>query len=331
MPKVTTLDDYKQLAESRGGKCLSKTYINSRHKLEWQCSNGHTWFALTNNVKKGNWCRRCTLEKSRNTIEMMQELASNRGWKCLSTEYKSSNTPLKWQCEYGHVWEATYTHVKRDTYHCPACIGRKRTLKDLQEYAKSRGGKCLATEYTHHSIKLDWQCKHGHIWQSKPCILVTKSWCHKCAKMKKGTIEEMKAHAKSKKGKCLSTKYINCHTKLKWQCEKGHVWNATPSMVVSQGYWCAVCSGHKKTIEDMHAKARLNGGKCLSKELKTMKTPLKWECKLGHTWLAKPHYVYNRNSWCSVCRREERRQKRITEHDSEIKRLKRELVNEKKK
>jgi len=57
---------------------------------------------------------------------------------------------------------------------------------------------------------------------------------------KKLTIEEMQRIAESRGGKCLSEKYINNRTKLKWQCEKGHIWEAAP-----RRSWCPYCSENK--------------------------------------------------------------------------------------
>ncbi|PKM92484.1 MAG: hypothetical protein CVU81_00175, partial [Euryarchaeota archaeon HGW-Euryarchaeota-1] len=46
-------------------------------------------------------------------------------------------------------------------------------------------------------------------------------------------------------GKCLSTKYINANTKLKWQCKEGHRWEAIPSSI-KKGSWCPVCARKNK-------------------------------------------------------------------------------------
>ena len=42
------------------------------------------------------------------------------------------------------------------------------------------------------------------------------------------SIEEMQNIASNKKGTCLSTKYIDANTHLKWECSEGHIWEATP-------------------------------------------------------------------------------------------------------
>ena len=62
--------------------------------------------------------------------------------------------------------------------------------------------------------------------------------------MKKLTIELMQNIAKSRNGKCISKKYININTKLKWKCNNNHIWDATPKSI-KQGNWCKIC-GIKK-------------------------------------------------------------------------------------
>ena len=42
-------------------------------------------------------------------------------------------------------------------------------------------------------------------------------------------------------GKCLSTKYTSNKTKLRWQCKKGHEWEAIPHNI-KQGHRCPKCS-----------------------------------------------------------------------------------------
>lgn len=49
----------KNLAAINGGTCLSSVFINGRSKIEWECSNGHTWKASWDNTKKGSGCPEC--------------------------------------------------------------------------------------------------------------------------------------------------------------------------------------------------------------------------------------------------------------------------------
>ena len=60
MPAKLTIEEMRELAESRGGKCLSEKYVNACTKLHWQCAKGHEWEATPGNVKNAHtWCPVC--------------------------------------------------------------------------------------------------------------------------------------------------------------------------------------------------------------------------------------------------------------------------------
>ena len=65
---------------------------------------------------------------------------------------------------------------------------------------------------------------------------------------KKLTIKEMRQIAKERGGKCLSTKYVNVHTKLLWECSEGHQWKAKPSNI-KRGSWCRKCANRARKIK----------------------------------------------------------------------------------
>ena len=119
------------------------------------------------------------------------------------------------------------------------------TIQKMQEIAESRGGRCLSKVYRGILIELHWECAKGHKWWAMPNnIISNNTWCPICAGNVRLTIEEMQDIAESRGGRCLSKKYINVQTKLKWQCSKGHRWQATPSNIKS-GTWCPTCAGKK--------------------------------------------------------------------------------------
>ena len=247
-------------------------------------------------------------------IEELQEIASQRGGKCLSSKYINARTKLEWECKEGHEWEATYHNIKKGHW-CPKCakeVGLKRrlTIEEMQEVAKQRGGKCLSTEYKDIHTKLKWECKEGHVWEATPANIRKDQWCPKCGAKERGekrklTIEEMQDIARQRDGKCLSAEYINSDTKLEWQCKEGHEWEATPSSIKS-GRWCSKCANketglkRRLTIEEMQDIARQRSGKCLSTEYHNAKTKLRWECKEGHLWEATAAHIKN-GTWCPDC------------------------------
>lgn len=108
--KKLTIEDMHLLASSRGGKCLSKKYVNSQNKLEWECSEGHRWEAVPAKVRCGQWCRKCSGNAKKN-IEQMCELAAKYSGKCISKEYVNNMTTLEWVCKKGHFFTASYSGV----------------------------------------------------------------------------------------------------------------------------------------------------------------------------------------------------------------------------
>jgi hypothetical protein len=128
---------------------------------------------------------------------------------------------------------------------------RKSTLKEMQDIAKTMDGKCLSKKYVNSHIKLRWKCKKGHVWEAIPSNIKQGHWCPKCKNTKIGdslrlNIEEMQDIAKERGGECLSKKYTNSWTKLRWRCKEGHVWKSTPNNIKHQGSWCPICARKKR-------------------------------------------------------------------------------------
>jgi hypothetical protein len=268
--KKLTIQDIQRMAKEKWGKCLSKEYVNSHTRLRWQCGKGHKWKAIPNSICQGHWCPRCFYEtirpRSMLTIEEMHKMARKRGGKCLSREYGGSFTKLKWQCRKGHVWLAIPHHIRQGHW-CPHCAHEsRRTIKDMQKIARKRGGKCLSTAYVSRDSKLRWQCAKGHEWEARPENIKRGSWCPKCAAearaaKKKFTIEQMRKIARKRGGKCLSTVYVSTLSRLRWQCRKGHEWNAFPGNIIYHKEWCPDCAKEKRRAHKVVKKAAKKKGK----------------------------------------------------------------------
>lgn len=243
-PKI---EEMREIAKKRGGLCLSEKYIDVHTKLKWQCKKGHVWNAVPDSVKNANhWCPKCA-GNAKHELKDIKAFARKKGGECLSSEYKGVLEKLKWKCEKGHVWLTTANQVLNSKSWCPKCLGRDKTIHDLELFAKKRGGKCLSEKYEGAFKNIKWQCNKGHIWSAIPSNVLTKnSWCPFCSGHKGPTIEKIKAFAKERQGECLSDKYINSKTKLKWKCKKNHIWFAKAGVVINQKTWCPECAGRKK-------------------------------------------------------------------------------------
>jgi hypothetical protein len=251
---------------------------------------------------------------ARQRFVQLQALARARGGKCLSNAYITSQTPLAWCCEAGHMWETTPNEIRNGTW-CPYCAGKRKTIETMRLLAASKGGKCLSTEYKGGRTKLTWQCAEGHQWEAGPESITSGKWCPRCGRTRAGTkrkltIEAMKQLATKRGGKCLSEKYVNFSTALQWECVAGHQWLAPPSSV-RKGSWCSECARvegglqRRLTIDEMQTLALRQGGKCLSERYVSARTNLLWECALGHKWQATPTSI-KRGSWCRICSHEQR-------------------------
>ena len=141
-----TISDMKQLAESHGGKCLSESYSGSDTRLLWECSHGHIWEAIPNDVQRGRWCPNCKEQKKnqkkRKSLEELYGIAILGEGKCLSSTYYDVDTKLKWECKYGHQLESTPYSITRMEAGVLFCaykkVGshKKGTIEDMQSLAK---------------------------------------------------------------------------------------------------------------------------------------------------------------------------------------------------
>ena len=188
------LEEMRSVAISRGGKLLSKFYINESTKLEWVCKNGHRWKATPHNIKHYSWCPVCSLEqraanRRTHTIEEMHQLASSKGGVCLSKNFQSCTKKLRWRCKCGYKWETIPMLVIKGHW-CPKCARRvvakklTKTIEDVQRTAAKRGGVCLSKEYTNGQQKLIWSCSKGHKWKASANRVRSGTWCPTCARVR---------------------------------------------------------------------------------------------------------------------------------------------------
>lgn len=251
--KEARLEAMKSIAKERGGECLSKEYINSITKIQFKCSEGHSWMMPPHSIQSGQWCPKCGIkkrtEKRKTPIAVFHKIAKQNGGKLLSDNYINGHTKLLWQCRKGHQWRATGAMVVHAESWCPYCQGMYKNIKDMQDLAAKRGGKCLSKKYINTSTKLKWQCSKGHIWKSAPNNVISNCWCPTCGyeiatEKQKDDIGKYRKIARERGGKLVSEKYINNRTPLVWECKKGHQWKARPLNIQHQKTWCPYCYGN---------------------------------------------------------------------------------------
>ena len=112
----------KEVANKKGGRCLSEYYKNNKTKLRWQCANDHKWWARPDMVmrkKNPTWCCVCS-GKARIGREVITASADRWGGALYSQTVRGMHHEVLWLCGVGHLFKATPSNVKFGHW-CPMC------------------------------------------------------------------------------------------------------------------------------------------------------------------------------------------------------------------
>ena len=257
------LPTVQRYAKQNGGRCLAKTYINAKQKLDFVCAEGHHWEATWSNLARGQWCPTCRRAEAaaarRLGIGAAQAIARKRRGKCLSGDYVHNRSSLRWQCKKGHEWSASLDSVKGGSW-CPECarlqLSRKRkgrapperrkiTLRDLRDHARKHRGRCRTDHYVNQRQVIDWECKRGHRFRSSWAnTLGRENFCPTCTQddRKQEMLKRARQHARANKGKCLSRSYEEARAPMRWECKAGHKFSDTWFNVTTRENFCTRCA-----------------------------------------------------------------------------------------
>lgn len=154
-----TLEVVRAEARRKGGDCLEIIEGKVR-KARLTCEKGHEWLCHLSKVFS-RWCPHCWGRYKYN-INVMKDIARERGGDCLSTVYKNVMIPLKWICEFGHEFNACPHNIITNNQWCPECnLSKPPTQDEVDAHAVSKGGKCLSP-YVNSRSKIHWECMRGH-------------------------------------------------------------------------------------------------------------------------------------------------------------------------
>lgn len=297
-----------QIVVRKGGVLLSYDYVNNMTKLRCRCAAGHEWDAIPANIFIGGWCLKCGRrsrgEERRLAVERrIRALARKTRNRLLPPGFAGAHSLLNLRCARGHHWTALCQSFEAGT-RCRVCY-EEDLLDKLRAIAERHHGVCLAESAKNVDDPLPWRCQQGHEFMTAPGPILKGSWCQKCRSYTPGDLGRMQRIAHARGGECLSTRYVDSATKLRWRCREGHEWAADPGGIV-QGTWCPICTrfgGHSRarlTIEIMREMAIERGGECLSDEYHASKVHLRWRCARGHEWVAIPARI-RQGDWCPEC------------------------------
>lgn len=303
------------MARERGGRCLSRKYVNNATKLQWECDKGHRWWTTPGTIRyAGAWCPECARLRSLGPraprlppnaaarLAALQKVARERGGRCLAGEYLGARVRLEFECAAGHRFEGVPEHVLKGTW-CATCRRHSPDrLREIQEIAAKRGGVCLSTEYRPARERMRFRCAQGHEWEASSGHISEGSWCPKC-RNRTTTLADLNALVAEHGGRCVSRQYFDSTHALTWECKLGHRFRRQVGAIRRNGWWCPQCRTMSGAVAKALRVAEERGGALVSTRGITSNARLRWRCAKGHEWISKPVSVATGRRWCRECQR----------------------------
>lgn len=221
------------------------------------------------------------------TLQDAINLATTKNGYCLSNSYVNSRTLMNWQCSVGHIWNATYSHIRQNW--CNKCRYKIKEIT-IQKY-KNYGLQYDFFFIEHTKRKIKWECINKHIIYTRN---LRKPFCKDCSIKKLN--EKCSKYALSKGGIFLEFK----NSIPLYKCVK-HNFCWTSKNAHLSGTWCRKCAGFSKKIEDMKQIAIEHNGICISTEYLKGNLKLTWKCSVGHLFDASPSAIKHSKTWCPFC------------------------------
>lgn len=205
-----------------------------------------------------------------------------RGYILVNQDYTNQLGPLHTICPKGHDYHTDFKKF-RNGYKCPVCIGnKKKTIEEVRDFFNKEGYRLLSKEYGNSVTKLHTICPKGHHHHITYSDFKQGYRCSECAGKRKRTVEEVRFYLKKEGYELVSTKYVNCTTKIHTICPKGHPYSVIFS-AFQVGNRCLECSGkRKRTIEEVRAIFEKENYRLVSTEYVNSEGLLDFICPRGH-------------------------------------------------
>ena len=202
---------------------------------------------------------------------------SEKGWKLLG-EYISAGDPVVCECPKGHTQSKRLSDISR--YGCAICENKaKYTQEQVEDYFNKKGWK-VKGQYINTDTRLECTCPKGHSQRKSFYAFRKSSNCTVCIGLAKPTIDHIRKSFAAVGYKLLSTDYMNNHTKLEYECNKGHSHSITWDSFNNGGRRCPYCSNNnlKYSYEFVKDMLFYHDYMLLDKEYKNSKSKLSCIC-----------------------------------------------------
>ena len=307
------IQDMKDCAATRGGKCLSSEYVNCRTKLKWKCLYGHEWESMPNSVLRGSWCPHCKKSihehKCRFIFEQLFGVPFKNTFTVLPNklELDGYNEQLKLAFEYNGLQH--YKRVPQWQKTENAFLLRKQMDSEKEKLCKEMGITLIVIPYTvskNDSELLSFIKEQLH----KTKIIIPNDMQNlNDFNLYFKNMDGMEEFVQKQEGILLSSSHANGVVRIRVQCKYGHEWESNYHAMKRKGNWCPACS-HKKTAskqikhdtDSINTMLQSKGITCATIGMLSTKAVAKFICKNRHVWSAKIASILQ-GAGCPYCRR----------------------------
>jgi len=310
------IEQYRTIAKLNGGLLISSDYLGSKIPHKWQCAEGHQWDAIGFHVLAGSWCPTCVNSNLSSTeIEkILNECASRKQGRVLSTTFTTLGALYKWECAYKHQWSISGRNILNGTW-CPSCaqgLNERKVIYVAEQvtglvFQKLRPSWLLNTNG--YPLELDGYNEEYGIaieYQGIQHYHFIKAW-HKTTER----FNELKQRDALKKQSCLDRNIAFIEIPYTTPPESfEHEILYQLSKYKKLGFRIPEIKKNDIVIPDfLHSDFSLDylndlaaqkEGSCNNVEYKGMAYTYSWSCKQGHTWNARASSIQD-GTWCPYC------------------------------
>lgn len=161
MPRRLSYDFVKSQFEAENFILISKVYLTSGKKLNYECPNGHKHSMRWDDWRAGKRCPYCAGNAKRNYQEVYRYF-SVAGYTLITTTYKNNSSELECICPEGHNYITTWQRFKKG-HRCGYCFGSyKLTIDHVRQAFESANYILLSKNYKNSATHLKYTCSKGH-------------------------------------------------------------------------------------------------------------------------------------------------------------------------
>lgn len=319
--KQNRFNAIKKLALKRGGICLSKEYVNAHHKLKFECSKGHIWFATPNSIwRRGTWCNMCKTSIGEDICRYVLEKAFNKSFNKSRPDWLLNKSGYKLELDgYNDDLKIAFEYQGEQHYNPVKFYGKEKNAFEKQKQRdKIKSITCKKYGIILLVIPSFKEMNNKFILDTISRELKRKGFDSSilnridinnfyAVRPKNKNHNDISNIVNNKGGKLL-TIINSVNDYAEFECEHGHKFK-TKASHIKAGSWCRFCGYKKgsskklKSIDEAHELAKKHGGKCLSKEYLGSRKRHLFECKNGHKFMRYINELRLNGDkcWCKKC------------------------------